>query len=101
MTKRKTGLMTADEALDIADNVWGKAGRDEYVIVLAAEVRRLRDCGPDSACGTVGEQCQKCLRAMFHREAEECARLREELVDWKERASRIAYRPTVKRPPPE
>lgn len=43
----------------------------------ANEVSRLRgalakaiDCGPDSVCGTVGEQCQKCLRWMFHREVD-------------------------------
>jgi len=37
-----------------------------------AEVERERDsaidCGPDNVCGTVGHQCQKCLRMMFHRE---------------------------------
>jgi hypothetical protein len=26
------------------------------------------DCGEDNTCGTVGYQCQKCLRLMFHRE---------------------------------
>ncbi len=33
---------------------------------LRAELDRAKDCG--SACGTVGHQCQACLRKMFHRE---------------------------------
>lgn len=33
-----------------------------------AAIERERDCGDGNVCGTVGEQCQKCLRAMFHRE---------------------------------
>ena len=40
----------------------------EDVPALIARVRELVDCG--AACGTVGEQCQACLRRMFHREVE-------------------------------
>ena len=47
-------------------------GRAESAEVALA---RAADCG--AACGTVGEQCQACLRRMFHRAVSECTEQRE------------------------
>jgi hypothetical protein len=50
------------------------SSQSSTIYEIQAEVERLRaardalrDCGEGSVCGTVGEQCQKCLRMMFHR----------------------------------
>lgn len=46
------------------------ASRDAELASLRDRLRLAIDCGDGNVCGTVGSQCQKCLRVMFHRVAE-------------------------------